>query len=44
MRQQYIIRKKVPGALEILFHCFLVFITGGLWLIWLVVRFLRNNS
>jgi hypothetical protein len=37
-------RKKNPSVLNILFHCFMVFITSGLWLIWLVVRFLRNNS
>lgn len=41
-RQMY--ARRSPSALNILFHCFLVFITGGLWLIWLVVRFLRNNS
>lgn len=41
-RQMY--ARRSPGVLNILFHTLLVFITGGLWLIWLVVRFLRNNS
>lgn len=34
-------RKTGPGA--VLFHLFLIFVTGGLWLIWLVVRFLLDN-
>jgi hypothetical protein len=28
------------GLLDI----FLVFITGGLWLIWILIKFLRKNS
>lgn len=33
-----------PGCLSVLLNVFLVFITGGLWLIWLIVKYLMRNS
>lgn len=33
-----------PGCLYVLLNVFLVFITGGLWLIWLIVKYLMHNS
>ena len=35
---------KQRGTLGILFDALLVVLTGGLWLIWILIRFLRNNS
>lgn len=32
------------GVLGILFDIIMVFLTGGLWLLWILIRFLRNNS
>jgi len=36
--------KKKRGTMGILFDVVLTLCTGGLWLIWIVIRFLRNNS
>lgn len=36
--------RKRRSLLGILFDVVLIFATGGLWLIWILVRFLRNNS
>lgn len=36
--------KKKRGTLGILLDVILTVITGGLWLIWIVIRYLRNNS
>ena len=35
---------KPRGTLGILFDVLLVVLTGGLWLVWILIRFLRNNS
>ena len=32
-----------PGCLKVLFHTVLVLVTGGLWGIWLLVRYLLKN-
>lgn len=32
------------GCLKTLLDVVLVFATGGLWLIWIIVKYLRNNS
>lgn len=37
-------KKKQRGVLGILLDIILVFLTGGLWLLWILIRFLRNNS
>lgn len=37
-------QKKSSGWLGILFDFIMVFVTGGIWLIWILIRFLRNNS
>jgi len=31
------------GCLSFLFDCFMVLITGGLWLIWIFVREMRKR-
>lgn len=36
--------KKNRGCLLTLLDVVLVVLTGGLWLIWILVRYLRNNS
>ena len=36
--------KQTRGILRILLDLILVFATGGIWLIWILIRFLRNNS
>ena len=36
--------KKKRGAFGILLDLILTCMTGGLWLIWIIIRFLRNNS
>lgn len=36
-------RKKQYGFGHLLWDLFLVFITGGLWLLWLLIRHLRNG-
>lgn len=35
--------KKSYGFGHFLFDCFMITITGGLWLLWLVLKFLRSN-
>lgn len=37
-------KTKQRGIFGLLIDVILVFVTGGIWLIWLIVRFLRNNS
>lgn len=32
------------GCLKTLLDLILVILTGGLWLIWILIRYLRNNS
>lgn len=34
----------MKGKGGLLLDVILVFATGGLWLVWIVVRFLRSNS
>lgn len=36
--------KKERGCLLTLLDFVLVLLTGGLWLIWILIRYLRNNS
>lgn len=36
--------KKKRSTIGILFDFILVFCTGGLWLVWILIRYLRNNS
>jgi len=36
--------KRRRSTFGILFDFILVFCTGGLWLIWILIRYLRNNS
>lgn len=36
--------KKKRGTVGLLLDVFLTFFTGGLWLIWILIRYLRNNS
>lgn len=43
MRIEFVPPRKHYGVLHLLFDCFLVIATGGLWLIWLLVKFLRNS-
>ena len=35
---------KKYGCLSIMFDIFMMIITGGLWLVWLLIKFLRRNS
>jgi hypothetical protein len=35
---------KKRGIFGILLDFILVLLTGGLWLIWILIRYLRNNS
>jgi hypothetical protein len=35
---------KKRGFFGLLFDFILVLLTGGLWLIWILIRYLRNNS
>lgn len=37
-------RHKKRSFWGILLDFILVLITGGLWLIWIIIRYLRNNS
>lgn len=37
-------RQKKSGCLGVLFDFIMVFLTGGIWLLWILIRFLRNNS
>ena len=32
------------GCLGLTLDMILIFATGGLWLVWIVVKYLRNNS
>ncbi|WP_288878314.1 hypothetical protein [uncultured Bacteroides sp.] len=36
--------KKKRSTAGLILDVILVFATGGLWLIWILVRYLRNNS
>lgn len=36
--------KKKRGTGGLILDLFLTLITGGLWLIWILIRYLRNNS
>ncbi len=44
MSRRYDRRRKQYGLLHLLVDFTLTILTGGLWLIWIVIRFLRNNS
>ena len=35
--------KKNYGLGSFIFDCFMIMITGGLWLLWIVLRFLRTK-
>jgi hypothetical protein len=35
---------KRPGCLAVTFHFVLTLLTGGLWLIWLLIRYLLTRS
>ena len=35
--------KKKRGMLELIFDFVMEFLTGGLWLIWLLIRYLRQS-
>lgn len=37
-------RNKKRGTGGLILDLFLTIITGGLWLIWILIRYLRNNS
>lgn len=37
-------RGKKRGTLGLILDVVLTFLTGGLWLIWILIRYLRNNS
>ncbi len=37
-------RNKKRGMGGLILDLFLTIITGGLWLIWILIRYLRNNS
>lgn len=37
-------KKKKRGTFSLLVDFILTICTGGLWLIWIVIRYLRNNS
>lgn len=36
-------RRRHYGCLNFIFDCLLTLITGGLWLIWIFVREMRNR-
>lgn len=36
-------KRKKYGLLNFLLDCFLIILTGGLWLIWIFVREMRNR-
>jgi hypothetical protein len=36
--------KKKRSTAGLILDVFLTFFTGGLWLIWILIRYLRNNS
>lgn len=33
-----------PGCLSILLNVILVFVTGGIWGVWLIVKYIMSNS
>jgi hypothetical protein len=35
---------KKQGCLGVLFDFFMVCMTGGFWLIWVLIRYLRSNQ
>lgn len=37
-------RRKGRGCFGLVLDFVLVLMTGGLWLIWILIRYLRNNS
>ena len=37
-------RQKKAGCLGVLFDFIMVLLTGGIWFIWIIIRFLRSNS
>lgn len=37
-------KNRKRGTCGLILDLFLVVITGGLWLIWLLIKYLRNNS
>lgn len=37
-------RRKTAGTGRVLVDIILIFLTGGLWLLWMLVRFLRSNT
>lgn len=37
-------RRKRYGLGHFIFDLFMITITGGLWLVWIVLKFFRNNS
>lgn len=37
-------KQKKRGTLGLLLDFILVIVTGGLWLIWILIRYLRRNS
>jgi hypothetical protein len=39
----YVVYKKKYGFWNFIRDCFMVGITGGLWLIWIFVREMRNH-
>lgn len=38
-----VVKKKKYGTIHLIWDFFLVLITGGLWLIWIIIRYLRNT-
>jgi hypothetical protein len=37
-------KRKKYGFLHLLFDFIMVLLTGGLWLIWILIRFMRSNT
>lgn len=37
-------KTKKRGFLGLLFDVFMTLITSGFWLVWLLIKYLRNNS
>lgn len=37
-------KKKRYGFWHFMWDLFLIHITGGLWLLWLIIKFLRSNT
>lgn len=44
MARRYDRRRKQYGLAHLLFDFTLTILTGGLWLIWIFIRYLRSNS